>query len=224
MINSPISRIVCMILAVGYGQVVFGLTVNGDIEGGFASDTTYVGDDGVLSSPGGTVWNSIPHFVNAFGLRDEFGNPTSVGVTWTGSDFGPATDPAATNSLQDSGTRGDGFAITGLDPSLTYELAIYATLNTGGRVTDAVSSSWDFWTIGGPPTYAMPGTIGQDYALYTGLIPLFLDQGVYGILFSNLDGAVTGFQIRTVPLPAAFWLLGSGLLGMLGVYRRKKPA
>jgi hypothetical protein len=224
MINSPISRIVCMILAVGYGQVVFGLTVNGDIEGGFASDTTYVGDDGVLSSTGGTAWNSIPNYVNQFGLLDEFGNPTSVGVTWTGSDFGPATDPAATNSLQDSGTWGSGFDIVGLNPNLTYELAIYAMVNAGGRVTDAVSSSWDFWTISGAPTYVMPGIVGQDYAHYLALVPLLLDGGVYGIRLSNIDGAVTGFQIRAVPLPAAVWLFGSGLLGVIGFYRRKKLA
>jgi hypothetical protein len=202
--------------------VVFGLTVNGDIEGGFASDTTYVGDDGVLSSPGGTVWNSIPHFVNTTGLRDEFGALTGVGVTWTGSDFGPAIDPAAANSLQDSGTAGSGFAITGLDPSLTYELAIYAMPYSGGAITDATGTFGGLWAS--TPTYSMPGVAGQDYSLYTGLVPLSLDPGVYGILLDHFDGYVTGFQIRAVPLPAAFWLLGSGLLGMLGVYRRKKPA
>ncbi len=222
MINSRIIRLLYMILAVCYGQAAFALTVNGDIEGNPPSDATYVGDDGILSSPGGTVWNSVPDYVNTTGLLDEFGNPTGVGVIWTGTNFGPAIDPAATNSLQDSGTWGSGFDITGLNPNLTYDLSIYAMMNAGGRVTDAVSSSWDFWTTAGPPTYAMPGVIGQDYALYTGLVPFDLGMGVYGIRLSNFDGAVTGFQIRAVPLPAAVWLFGSGLLGLLGLSRRKK--
>jgi hypothetical protein len=213
-----------MILALGFCQVAFGLTVNGDIEGYFPTDTTYIGDDGILSSPGRTVWNSIPHFMNATGLLDEFGSPTGVGVTWTVPDFGPAIDLAATNSLQDSGTWGSGFDIIGLDPSLTYELAIYAMVNAGGRVTDAVSSSWDFWTIGGAPSYVMPGVPAHDYVLYSGLVPFDLGGGVYGIRLSEFDGAVTGFQIRAVHLPAAFWLLGSGLLGLFGVFRRKKLA
>ncbi len=222
MINSRIIRMLCMILALGYGQAAFALTVNGDIEGNPPSDATYAVDDGILSTAGGTVWNSIPDFVNTSGLLDEFGNPTGVGVVWTGPNFGPAVDPAATNSLQDSGTWGDGFDITGLNPNLTYELAIYSMENAGGRVTDAVSSSWDFWTINGPPTYAMPGVLGADYALYTGLVPFDLGRGVYGIRLDTIDGAVTGFQIRTVPLPAAFWLLGSALLGMLGLRKSKQ--
>jgi hypothetical protein len=33
-----------------------------------------------------------------------------------------------------------------------------------------------------------------------------------------------GFANHVVPLPAAFWLLGSGLIGLIGVARRKKAA
>ncbi len=224
MINSRVIRMLCMVLAVFYGQMAFSLTVNGDIEGNPPTDATYSGDDGILSSPGGIVWNSVPHFTNSPGLRDEFGNPTGIGVSWTGLNFGPTTDSSATNSLQDSGTWGSGFDIIGLNPGLSYDLAIYATENSGGRVTDAVSSSWEFWTIAGPPTYTMPGVAGQDYALYTGMIPFDLGEGIYGIQLSNFDGAVTGFQISAVPVPAAIWLFGSGLLGIIGLYKRKQSA
>jgi hypothetical protein len=47
-----------------------------------------------------------------------------------------------------------------------------------------------------------------------------------GNLFAThvyLDTGSTGFAYGgTVPLPAAFWLFGSGLLGLIGISRRKK--
>jgi hypothetical protein len=202
--------------------VAFGITVNGDIEGTL-SYVTYSGDDGVLSSPGGTTWNSIPHFVDTPNLLDEFNNATGIGVTWTGSDTsGPATDPSATNDLQDSGSYGPGFDITGLQSGGTYDLAIYAMRNAGGCVTDASGRTCGFWTIGGLPTYALPGVEGQDYALFTDLVPFDLGGGVMGIRLDGFDGAVSGFQLAAIPLPAALWLFGSGLIGLIGLAKRKK--
>jgi hypothetical protein len=37
----------------------------------------------------------------------------------------------------------------------------------------------------------------------------------------GLGGAISGLQGPTIPLPAAFWLLGSGVLGLLGIGRRR---
>ena len=105
--------VTALVLVAVCGQVARGITVNGDIEGDLP-DTTYSGDNGVLSSPTGTTWNSIVHFVNAGSLLDEFGNVTGVGVTWQVVDNGSGPDAAATNALQDSGTNGEGFDITGL--------------------------------------------------------------------------------------------------------------
>jgi hypothetical protein len=52
------------------------------------------------------------------------------------------------------------------------------------------------------------------------------DQGVWS--FPDLGAYSTGGDIKfavdnfnAVPVPGAFWLLGSGLLGLLGVRRRK---
>lgn len=43
---------------------------------------------------------------------------------------------------------------------------------------------------------------------------------------SNLEHAwaVKSGDVRTMPVPAAVWLFGSGLLGMIGAARRKSPA
>ena len=53
--------------------------------------------------------------------------------------------------------------------------------------------------------------------------------GADGILgLGMIDGAFVGssanFNFTAVPVPAAVWLFGSGLLGLVGVARRKKSA
>jgi hypothetical protein len=218
MISSRFIRALGMILAIGFSQVAFGLTVNVDFEGNYPNDTTYSGDNGILSSSGGTVWNSIPDTVDTLNLLDEFGNSTGIGVTWTTLMNYSATS-GATNSLQDSGTINH-FDIIGLNPNQTYQLAVYADGNSGGSVTDDTGIAMGFYSS--TPTYTMPGAPGQDYTVLTDLIPTLLYGNTYGIRLDGFDGSVLGFQIKTVPIPAAFWLLGSGLLGLLGLNRRNK--
>ncbi|MDR3415138.1 MAG: VPLPA-CTERM sorting domain-containing protein [Nevskia sp.] len=57
------------------------------------------------------------------------------------------------------------------------------------------------------------------------------DVAYNGTAYNNSSGnwryqnvEVSGTQVSSVPLPAAGWLLGSGLLGLMGVGRRKKAA
>ena len=53
----------------------------------------------------------------------------------------------------------------------------------------------------------------------------FTTEDVLGTAFSNFNGgSFTSFdyQVSTVPVPAAVWLFGSGLLGLMGVARRRK--
>ena len=52
-------------------------------------------------------------------------------------------------------------------------------------------------------------------------------DGILGL--AMIDGAFAGFSanfnmVEPIPVPAAVWLFGSGLLGLVGVARRKKAA
>jgi len=50
----------------------------------------------------------------------------------------------------------------------------------------------------------------------------YIDMDVtYNVAFSNTTGGVT-LHNTAVPIPAALWLFGSGLFGLIGVARRKK--
>ena len=75
-----------------------------------------------------------------------------------------------------------------------------------------VINVWDVTTVGDTTTYASSDINGN---------------GLAGI--PMIDGAFPGFSANfnfatTVPVPAAVWLFGSGLLGLVGVARRKKAA
>ncbi len=60
---------------------------------------------------------------------------------------------------------------------------------------------------------------GESFILdYSAHIPLGDSSGFGGIAYTlHLEGAISA-----VPVPAAVWLFGSGLLGLLGVIKRKK--
>ncbi len=62
---------------------------------------------------------------------------------------------------------------------------------------------------------------GDTYTLtYTATVPVGDPSGFGGVAYGlNLVGTVSA-----IPVPAAVWLLGSGLIGLVGVARRKKAA
>ena len=163
----------------------------------------HVGDDGVISTPGNTVWNNVLFDLSSSNVLDESGSVTNVDVIMMNQ--GAGTDPASTNDLQDSGvvnTSGGNFIISDLIQDERYDLYVYGGLNT----------SFDFEIANGvfsiqctqtPPgtSYVLPGTAEGDYCQVIELNaiappkPFDTGGGVYGIRISNIDGLVTGFQI-----------------------------
>ena len=79
-------------------------------------------------------------------------------------------------------------------------------------------------------TCAVDCADGDTYTLtYAAHVPLGDPSNFGGVLYGlNLTGTISGALPdpipSAVPVPAAVWLFGSGLLGLVGVARRKKTA
>lgn len=211
----PVLGLACLAVP-ALAQQVVNIDFNGDPTGG---DQVYVGDDGALSSPGGTFWNGVDVGTSPTGLFDQFHVLTPVGVSMSPNAFG-TTDPAATNDLQDSGVQ-DEFLITGLVPGELYTLVGYVGPIAGFNVTDA-SGPVGFQGYG-DPTYNLPGVEGTDgdYFRFDNLQPYNLGGGVYGLLVQP-EGLITGVQILgVVPTPSTIAI--TGLAGVAALGRRRRP-
>jgi len=87
--------------------------------------------------------------------------------------------------------------------------ALFSGMNGYDYVTSSVTAPGSFQTR---VHYAMYGFYeGRQMDHYTG------NYGQYGM--AVIDG-----DISAVPLPAAVWLFGSGLLGLIGIRSRKETA
>jgi len=121
------------------------------------------------------------------------------GVTWNGI---PAIDMGG--GIQDCGTDSDGLCVTPAP----------ANIDIGGV--------FDNGTGVAVVTCAVDCAVGDTYTLdYTAIVPQADLSNFGGVLFQlHLEGTVAS----AVPVPAAVWLFGSGLLGLAGVARRRKAS
>ncbi len=177
-------------------------------------DPTHVGDNGILSSAGGTVWNGLQSADAGVmsDLDDEFGNLTPVWVEHV-NPFGGYTEPGPpANDLQFGGYDGDTVHIGGLLPNELYDVALYLGHNSGFQLTHGGGSPV---VALGNPTYNLPGNANADYFLFTGLAPVAVPGG-FGFTLSNFDGQVLGAQIEgVIPEPTSLALLGAGGVALL---------
>jgi len=191
-------------LAVGAAAEV----VNVDIEAGEPNDTTHVGDDGGISTPGGMLWTSVTSATSGLDLLTEFGLPSPFDIIYVASPSPATYTDAGINNLQDSGDFGV-FAIRDLVPGHVYELAVYCGYNGGFILHDDSGARPFFFTHPEADGWSLPGTEGNggDYFHVTNVVPTELSAGVWGVAISP-DGAITGVQISGyIPEPAAVALL-----------------
>jgi hypothetical protein len=67
-------------------------------------------------------------------------------------------------------------------------------------------------SLNAPGSFTFDATPGDYFVSFFGEAGASTSYGMYGI------------EISQVPLPAAVWLFGSGLIGLIGISRRKKAA
>ena len=103
------------------------------------------------------------------------------------------------------------------------------TVNSGNIVGDNLlidffpeNNTGQIWVNDGYQSGA--NISGSNTFTGTDFTSLGLNSGSYTWTWANgsiSDSLTVNVGIQTVPVPAAFWLFGSGLLGLIGVARRK---
>ena len=100
-------------------------------------------------------------------------------------------------------------------------IAFYDTAGIGPQLGYGLSSTDSFSNLQSNNYWS-----ATEYAPNTGLAWVFsMGTGVQGNSNKSSSGyawAVQTGDVSAVPVPAAMWLFGSGLLGLIGVARRKK--
>jgi len=165
----------------------------------------------------GSLSAAVLNFNGSFQLLDQFGalvSPEDTNVTgWFNYDFASGT-----------GNGGEFYSGTDLFGAPWQATNVNMSLNVDGTVTANMSFDWSSNII---PVTVVFGIAATPNPYVSTMTTLDGDgDGILGNAFSNgpkpgnsivLNGTAT-----VVPVPAAFWLFGSGLIGLYGVVRRSK--
>ena len=159
-----------------------------------------------------------PVITSAIGVVD-FGAPSSFAVA-VAAPLSPPITTKAVGSLSISGSFADGAADGGsATPWLTPGIAQATIEGTG--VADAGPAA----VFSSPADVYGPYTVNYNYdctALPDGQCDSFdLQIAFTGSGGNDAISFTARHEINAVPVPAAVWLFASGLLGLMGVARRK---
>jgi hypothetical protein len=189
-----------------------------DVIGGLSSTSTIDLASGLIENESNLIWDFS---------GDSFIGLNVIDITTNGNDF------SITNSnLTIIGDAGDTI-IFRVDPSWTMNVS-QSNLLLDGAIgdnnvlwyvdADAGEESFNFnnatfygmslWDIG----LDTDNVISFNNVQFCGQV--ITDQ----VNFQNVSGSACSFDVSAVPIPAAVWLFGSGLIGLIGIARRKKPA
>lgn len=218
----------------GGAQYTFDLGLFPD--GNYAPGTTI--DTGITASTLGlSDWSTVVGSVYGFDNASDGGFPVQTSTfNYLGSWDG---DGVADLKLSETGEAGDVSKLQYLSvlPSLGLSLktspsGYYARMNAGGTavgtLNGALYSDNDaelaLAADGSASGFLLSGMLTQELDYLTGneAYSLLKNANLAFNFFADGDGSLN-FQIAeaaAVPVPAALWLLGSGLLGLLGL--RKK--
>ena len=132
---------------------------------------------------------------------------------------------------------GDSITMTGVfnDSALNDVGAESVVFSAGsGNSLDIVVGTMSFtetddvdYSLGSSPSLSFfdGAFTGFDFLTYFGTFGQFestvLSAGAMDDNFNVVNSAWTNYSVAAVPVPAAVWLFGSGLLGLAGVARRK---
>lgn len=202
-------------LAAGIGAAEAAPVVNFNYSGTFS-----------MLTPGGSPWN--PTFTAAQCGTGHVCNDPALTGTMT-MDFGTGAGSAVmTPSVTFSGFF---WTAHNIQLQATGPGTVQATMlfDWNGNLNIPVTALFSMTPVvcnGGPPCL---GT-GSTFAIQTldgdgdGIPGNAMASGPFAGFNATFGGTATVSSVSAVPVPAAVWLFGSGLLGLVGIARRKKAA
>lgn len=150
------------------------------------------------------------------------GSTTSAGASHSGLPTAGDTN-AITAPWGFFGNTGSDFASIAITGSTTAGLNFSGWTMTwsGLPATNMGTNAWGTGYSNGIANFTWSGIYGTNYTLdYAATVPIGDPSGLGGVKYRlHLEGIVNAAP--AVPIPAATWLFGSGLLGLVGVARKK---
>jgi hypothetical protein len=182
-----------------------------------------------------TTGNVLEWSVQAGEYANGDGSTTNLKVTGNGKFLTTSQQPVTVITGKNVGNLAkwaniDG-TVTSLNTNITSGSSVLGTSAAAAGIWDPQAGNTNVagWFGGnGPLTY--PGLLtdqrGATQALYGvtgngGSATTKIQVYSLGNFTLTADGALTTPTVSSVPIPAALWLFGSGLLGLAGVGRRK---
>ena len=220
-------------MSAGGGELLYN-SETGDIS--LNTDQTTIVGSGVATDNGGIMWtmdtgetvsvgslygNADP--ILGFGLgastgdlSSTFGFTFNLPIALTGQINASSSVSYSLSSLSSDGAQitANGNVVTASE--VDTSVSGLGFLNKGVDVGDT------FGFLGGPQT--QNSSVFTASSSFTGDLAYdLMEVKVDFALTANSSVGISGFVQQTVvPVPAAVWLFGSGLLGLIGVARRKK--
>ena len=181
----------------GMMLAVLGMLLAGNLHAALIQFQVYGTVDEVWASPNG-FGLEVGDSIMASGIYND------IALTGSGSEYVSFGSSGSSNSMNlsvgdMSFDASDDIQYGSGYPRLLFSDGMFAGINF-----DASFGDWGFFDAGGE------------------LLAFSGDDGNFGMIFGTWG---TGsFTETLVPVPAAVWLLGSGLLGLVGIARRKARA
>jgi hypothetical protein len=148
------------------------------------------------SSSEGALWN-FNYYINVDGI-----NGATPVLTDYQFDLLYDLDPADNTPIGSLGIWDLTATVNSVDPSLTL-------------AEDSQNLMFSFLTTGVPGFVTAPGGVFDPNATGNYQFAIQVSGGGF-----NLE--TVAMEVQVVPVPAALWLFGSGMLGLIGIARRKK--
>ena len=180
-------------------------------------------EDGLLNTPG--VSASVSDSVNGtYGPR----GPTVISDSIDADDGAIDGVGYAWSYHVDPSTYGDEFILFTFDAITLGKYPTYAGIVWTDGGGETIFEAFDPYGVSlgaiGPVLIANDGVMGEtDEDHFFGV---FYEDGISAIRISSGQSGIEADHLQygsVVPLPPALWLFGTGLLGLIGVARKKTP-